>query len=65
MNPERTPRPLSNQNGAVLVTAILIMSVLVLLGSTAVMTTSTDLKISGNWFYSFEEKYHPNNGYPQ
>lgn len=49
MNTKKSPQPLNNQGGAVLVTAILIMSVLVLLGATAVMTTSTDLKISGNY----------------
>jgi len=49
MNDKRYLKPLNNQDGAVLVTAILIMAVLVLLGSTAVMTTSTDLKMAGNF----------------
>jgi Tfp pilus assembly protein PilX len=49
MNDRRFLKSLNNQNGAVLVTAILIMSVLVLLGATAVMTTSTDLKIAGHF----------------
>lgn len=49
--------PLSNQHGAVLVTAILIMAALVLLGSTVVMTVSTDLKITGNYKTSEQAFY--------
>jgi len=57
MNTQKSPRPLNNQDGVVLVTAILIMAVLVLLGSTAVMTTSTDLKMSGNYKTSEQAFY--------
>ena len=57
MNTQKSPRPLNNQNGVVLVTAILIMSALVLLGSTAVMTTSTDIKMSGNYKTSEQAFY--------
>ena len=40
---------LNNEDGMVLVVVILIMSTLVLLGSTAAMMTATDLKMSGNY----------------
>jgi hypothetical protein len=45
----KTLKPLNNENGMVLLVVLLIMAVLVLLGSTAVMTTTTDLKISSNY----------------
>lgn len=40
---------ISDQSGIVLVTALLIMLVLTLLGTAAIMTTSTDVKISANF----------------
>ena len=45
----KTLRPVNNEKGMVLVVALLIMSVLVLLGSTAVMESTTDLRIAGNY----------------
>lgn len=40
---------IGDERGIVLTVVILLIAVLVLLGSTAIMTTSTDLKISGNY----------------
>ena len=42
-------RIIGNERGIVLTVVILLIAILVLLGSTAIMTTSTDLKISGNY----------------
>lgn len=42
-------QPLQNESGMVLVVAILIISALILLGSTAVMESTTDLRIAGNY----------------
>ena len=42
-------QPLNNENGMVLVVAIMIMSALILLGATAVMESTTDLRIAGNY----------------
>lgn len=53
-------KPLNNESGMVLLLAMLIMSALILLGTTAVMESQTDLRISGNYktsaiaFYSAE-----------
>lgn len=38
-----------NENGMVLVTVVLLTAVLMALGATAIMQTSTDIKISGNY----------------
>jgi len=51
-----------NEKGMVLVVALLVMAVLVLLGTTAVMTTSTDLKISSNYRQSEAAFYHAEAG---
>lgn len=42
-------KPLNNESGMVLLLAMLIMSALILLGTTAVMESQTDLRISGNY----------------
>ncbi|HEX2975014.1 MAG TPA: pilus assembly PilX N-terminal domain-containing protein [Bacteroidales bacterium] len=46
-----------NEKGMVLVVALLVMAVLIILGTTAVMTTTTDLKISGNYKQSEKAFY--------
>ncbi len=51
------PKIASNEKGMVLVLALLLISVLALLGSTAVMTTTTDLKISANYKMSNQAFY--------
>lgn len=42
-------KPLNNENGMVLLVAILIMSALILLGTTAVIESQTDMRIAGNY----------------
>lgn len=42
-------QPLKSESGMVLVVAMIIMSALILLGTTAMMESSTDLRISGNY----------------
>ena len=46
---QKAIQPLNNERGVVLVAAMLIMSALTLLGSTAVMTSTTDTKIGANY----------------
>src|SRR5665647_2828444 len=40
---------MKNEKGIVLVVVIMLLAVLVLLGSTAIMVTNTDMKISSNY----------------
>jgi len=55
---------LGNEKGMVLVVGLLLMAVLVMLGTVAVMTSTTDIKISGNYkqseraFYNAEAGIH-------
>ena len=49
--------PQKNERGLVLVVALLMVSALVVLGSTAVITSSTDLKISANYKASEQAFY--------
>ena len=65
MNIEKYLKPLKNENGLVLVVAILILSLLVLLGSTAVMNTTTDLQISRNYKTSAQAFYNAEAGVEQ
>lgn len=51
-----------NQSGVALVTALLIMLVLSLLGTAAIMTTSTDVKIGANYNNSQETFYAADSG---
>ncbi len=46
-----------NQKGVFLVTALIFMTILLLLGSTAVMVTTTDIKIGGNYKISSQAFY--------
>ncbi|MFA7166738.1 MAG: PilX N-terminal domain-containing pilus assembly protein [Desulfoplanes sp.] len=46
-----------NEKGMVLVVAILLLAALIILGTTGVMQTSTDLKISGNYKTSIQTFY--------
>ena len=46
---ENQKKIIGNEKGFTLVVVILMIAVLVLLGSTAIMSTTTDLKISGNY----------------
>jgi len=48
---------LNNDRGMVLVVVLLLLSALIILGTTAVMQTSTDLKISGNYKTSTQAFY--------
>jgi hypothetical protein len=48
---------IGNDRGMVLVVALLLISILVVLGSTAVMTTTTDMKISTNYRESVKALY--------
>jgi Tfp pilus assembly protein PilX len=57
MKTKEIRKPLNSEKGIALVSVILIMSTLVLLGSTAVIMTSTDLKISGNYKLSEQAFY--------
>ncbi len=45
---DNLPKPLHNESGMVLVLAMLIMTALILLGTTTLMETQTDLKIASN-----------------
>jgi len=54
-----------NERGVVLVVALLIMAVLILLGTTAVMTTTTDLKISSNYTQGERAFYNAEAGVEQ
>ncbi len=58
----RIPAVAADERGMVLVVALLLIAVLVLLGSTAVMTTTTDLKISGNYKASEQAFYNAEAG---
>ena len=50
MQVKRYPRTsLSDEKGMALVAGLLLVAVLMLLGTTAVMTSTTDMKISGNY----------------
>lgn len=52
----------SNEKGMVLVVVIMLLAVLVLLGSTAIMVTNTDVKISGNYQRSSQAFYNADAG---
>lgn len=52
-----TGRILRDEKGMVLVVGLLLISVLMLLGTTAVITSTTDLKISGNYRSSSQAFY--------
>ena len=58
----RVFRHVKNERGMVLVTSLLILSVLVAIGTTAVMQTSTDIKISGNYKTSRQALYDADAG---
>jgi len=47
----------NNEKGMVLVVVLLLLSALIILGTTAIMQTSTDLKISGNYKTSTQAFY--------
>lgn len=49
MKCKKSLKTINNEKGMVLVVVVLILGVLVLLGSTAIMSTTTDMKISGNY----------------
>lgn len=53
----RAKRGRGNENGMVLVTALLILTVLIVIGTIAVMQTSTDVRISGNYKTSMQAFY--------
>ena len=57
MKTRKQHKILNRQSGSVLVVVILIISALVLLGSTAYIMTSTDLNISGNYKLSEQAFY--------
>lgn len=57
MNKTERRNPFGKEDGMVLVVVILVMATLVLLGSTAAMMTSTDLKISSNYKLSEQAFY--------
>jgi hypothetical protein len=57
MKTRKQNKILNRQSGSVLVVVILIISALVLLGSTAYIMTSTDLNISGNYKLSEQAFY--------
>lgn len=57
MQPQRKHTVFSNESGMVLVVTIMLMAVLVLLGSTAIMVTNTDMKISSNYRSSSQAFY--------
>jgi hypothetical protein len=48
MKMDNFTKPLTNERGIVLVVVVMLLATLVLLGSTSLFLTSTDLKISGN-----------------
>jgi hypothetical protein len=49
MNVRNFYKPIDNESGMVLLVSLLVILVLILVGTTSIMTTSTDLKISGNY----------------
>jgi len=49
MQPKQEHIVMKNEKGIVLVVVIMLMAVLVLLGTTAIMVTTTDMKISSNY----------------
>jgi len=56
---------LGNEKGMVLVVTLMLIAVLVLLGTTAVMTVTTDLKIAGNYRQSQVALYNAEAGVDQ
>lgn len=55
-------RPKDNERGMVLVTSLLLLSVLVAIGTTAIQQTATDVKISGNYKTSTQSLYDADAG---
>ncbi len=55
----------SNQRGMVLLTVVLLVAVLMALGTTAILQTSTDIKISGNYRQSRVALYNAEAGMAQ
>jgi len=55
-------QPLNNEKGMALVLVLLIMSVMVLLGSTATMEATTNLRISGNYKLNAQAFYAAESG---
>ncbi|MCK9362206.1 MAG: PilX N-terminal domain-containing pilus assembly protein [Syntrophales bacterium] len=53
---------IGNEKGIVLVVVLLLIAVLALLGSTAVMTTTTDIKISSNYMQGEQAFYNADAG---
>ena len=49
MEAKKTEKMIGNEKGLVLVVALLLITVLILLSSTAINTTTTDMKIAGNY----------------
>ncbi|TSA10502.1 MAG: hypothetical protein D4R73_05160 [Deltaproteobacteria bacterium] len=62
MTPERKTKIIKNEKGIVLITALLFLMVLTVLGTTAVMISSTDIKIGGNYKTSKQAFYNAEAG---
>jgi len=57
MKPKRITKSLANEKGMVLVVGVLLVALLAILGTTAYLNSTTDLKISGNYKASEEVLY--------
>ncbi len=62
MKGEHNGTPSANQRGIVLISAIFIIAILVVLGTTAIMQTSMDIKISRNYKSSVQALYSAESG---
>jgi len=62
VKPAQTGIPSANQRGIVLISAIFIIAILVVLGTTAIMQTSMDIKISRNYKSSVQALYSAESG---
>ena len=62
MKPAPAGSPSANQRGIVLISAIFIIAILVVLGTTAIMQTSMDIKISRNYKSSVQALYSAESG---
>jgi hypothetical protein len=65
MNVRNFYKPIDNESGMVLLVSLLVILVLILVGTTSIMTTSTDLKISGNYKTGEQALYQANAGVEQ
>ncbi|MDD5451650.1 MAG: pilus assembly PilX N-terminal domain-containing protein [Desulfovibrionales bacterium] len=62
MTPERKIKIIKNETGIALITALLFLMVLTILGTTAIVISSTDIKIGGNYKLSKQALYDAEGG---